>query len=195
MFHLRALLRVLRVRNSFDGIQLRPAELLKITHAVSEFESCNMLVFGLGYDSPFWSRVNGRGRTVFLEDSEPWYERICSIHPELEAHKVTYPGNITQWEDLLDKPERLAMDLPEEVSGTDWDVILVDGPQGNTISPEIPGRMSSIYEASRLIGKNGWVFVHDAERVVETSYSRHYLGSENFVERVRGRALLLIYRF
>jgi glucuronoxylan 4-O-methyltransferase len=154
-----------------------------------------MLVFGLGYDSPFWCRVNALGRTVFLEDSESWYERICSIHPEIEAYKVSYPGNITQWEDLLEKPERLAMDLPEELSGTDWNVILVDGPQGNTFSQEIPGRMSSIYEASRLAAKNSWVFVHDAERVVEDTYSLHYLGRENFLEKVRGHALMLIYRF
>jgi hypothetical protein len=55
--------------------------------------------------------------------------------------------------------------------------------------------MSSIYEASRLVKEKGYVFVHDAERIVEKTYSQHFLGKDNFREKVRGRAMLRIYRF
>jgi hypothetical protein len=195
MFHVGDLIRILRLRGAFEGIQLKQAELLKICHAINKFESCRMLVFGMGYDSAFWHRINNRGRTVFLEDLEPWYDRICSMHPELEAHLISYPCKITQWQELLEQPDGLAMELPETVRGTSWDVILVDGPQGHKYSDEVPGRMSSIFEASRLVKKNAYVFVHDAERIVEKIYSQHFLGKDNFHEKVRGRAMLRIYRF
>jgi len=85
--------------------------------------------------------------------------------------------------------------LPGEVSANKWDVILVDGPRGHKYSAEIPGRISSIYTASQLVGKNGYVFIHDAQRTVENANAQHYLGKKHFVEKVRGRALLLIFRF
>ena len=195
MLHLRELFRVSKFRKEHDGIQLKPVELMKISRAVSEFESCRMLVFGLGNDSLFWYRTNHGGRTVFLEDLEPWYREICSRNPELEAYQITYSHDITQWETLLDHPERLAMDLPPEVTRASWDVILVDGPRGGKYSAESPGRMSSIYEASRLAGKNGYVFIHDAQRTVENAYARRFLGGNHLVEKVRGRALMLVYRF
>lgn len=195
LLHLKDLIRVTELRRKHEGIQLKPAELIKIFHAIAGFEHCKLLIFGLGNDSPFWREANRQGRTVFLEDYKPWYDKITGMYPDLEAYPVTYPGNITLWKDLLDKPEQLAMNLPAEVSGQSWDVILVDGPRGHKYSEEIPGRMSSIYEASRLVGKRGYVFVHDAERKLEKAYAQHYLGREHFIEKVRGRALLLIYRF
>lgn len=195
MFHLQDLLKVNKLRRKHEGIQLRSAELIKVFHAISEFEHCKLLVFGLGNDSPFWREANRQGRTVFLEDYKPWYDLITEKYPDIEAYAVTYPCNITRWKELLDQPEQLAMNLPAEVSGHSWDVILVDGPRGHKFAEEIPGRMSSIYEASRLVGKKGYVFVHDAERTLEKAYARQYLGREHFIEKVRGRALLLIYRF
>lgn len=195
LFHLRDLFRIIKMQRVHEGMQLRPAETIKIVHAVASFEKCNMLVFGMGNDSPFWYDVNSKGRTVFLEDFQPWHDKISAKYPDLEAYPVSYPCNITQWKELLDKPGQLAIDLPEEVSGQPWDVILVDGPRGHKYSAEIPGRMSSIYTASQLIGKHGYVFVHDAQRTVEHTYALHYLGKKHFIEKVRGRALLLIFRF
>lgn len=138
-FHLQDLLRVNRLRRAHEGIQLKPAELIKVFHAIAEFEHCKLLVFGLGNDSPFWREANSQGRTVFLEDYKPWYDKITGMYPDLEAYAVSYPGNITRWKELLDQPEQLAMDLPAEVSGHSWDVILVDGPRGHKYSEEIPG--------------------------------------------------------
>jgi len=195
LLNLRDLFRVVKLRKQNEGIQLRAAELIKIFHAIDKFEQCNMLVFGLGNDSPFWCKANGKGRTVFLEDFQPWYDKITTRYPEIEAYPVSYPCNITQWKEVLDQPERLAVELPGEVPLKQWDVILVDGPRGHKYAKEIPGRMSSIYTASRLVREKGYVFVHDAQRSVEKTYAQHYLGAKHFVEKVRGRALLLIYRF
>ena len=195
LLHLQDLLRVLKLRSQHEGIQLKPAELIKIIQAIRQFSQCKMLVFGLGNDSPFWCSANGEGRTVFLEDFPPWYDKITAKYPDIEAYRISYPCNITQWEEVLDQPEQLELELPGEITGHPWDVILVDGPRGHKYASEIPGRMSSIYTASRLVGKKGYVFVHDAQRTVEKTYAQHYLGRNRFIEKVRGRALLLIYRF
>ncbi|MDF1576259.1 MAG: hypothetical protein P1P86_13810 [Bacteroidales bacterium] len=169
--------------------------MIKIIHAVQSFDPCRMLVFGLGNDSPFWCEINKHGRTVFLEDFKPWFQNITGRYPEIEAYAVSYPCNITQWKELLDQAHRLTIDLPDTVAGSSWDVILVDGPRGHKYSEEIPGRMSSIYMASRLAGKSSYVFVHDAQRTVEKVYAQRYLGQDRLIEQVSGRALLLVYRF
>lgn len=193
--NIRDLFRVIKLRNQHSGIQLRPAELIKVFNAINEFEHCRMLVFGLGNDSPFWCDANENGRTTFLEDYQPWYDKITKKYPDIEAYPVTYPNSISRWKELLDQPEQLVLDLPDEITNQSWDVILVDGPRGNNFFEETPGRMSSIYTASQLVGEKGYVFVHDAERTVENTYAQHYLGREHFIEKVRGRATLLIYRF
>lgn len=195
LFNLKDLFRVLRLCRQYEGIQLEYAEIIKIFHAMAEFRPCHMLVFGLGNDSPFWKDANGNGRTVFLEDFRPWYDKITTTYPDIEAYPVSYPCNITQWQELMDQPERLAIDLPSKVSGRLWDVILVDGPRGHKYAEEIPGRMSSIYLASQLVGRKGYVFVHDAQRTVEKAYAHHFLGDKYLLGKVRGRALMLIYRF
>lgn len=195
LFNLKDLIRVVRLRNRHGGIQLRPAEIIKIVHATRKFETCRMLVFGLGNDSPFWCEINSKGRTVFLEDYKPWYDKITTSFPEIEAYPICYPLNITQWREVLEHPERLQLDLTSEVNGNKWDVILVDGPRGHQYSEEIPGRMSSIYTSSQLVGKGGFIFIHDAERRVEKAYSAKFLDEADHVEKVRGRALMLIHRF
>jgi len=68
----------IKLRNQFKGIQLQVAELLRIVHAIRSSERCNMLVFGLGNDSPFWVEVNGNGRNVFLEDFKLWFDKVNS---------------------------------------------------------------------------------------------------------------------
>jgi hypothetical protein len=103
--------------------------------------------------------------------------------------------NITEWQEAINKPERLEMNLPPEISGDKWDVILVDGPCGHGFRRDFPGRMSSIYMASRLVARGGYVLVHDAERKVEDAYSKEYLGEENLMAKIRGRSLMKIYHF
>jgi Polysaccharide biosynthesis len=171
------------------GIQMHAHELLLIARAIRP--PVNFLVFGIGNDSPFWFDLNRRGRTVFIEDQAEWFDKIQRENPSLEAYLVDYGTKLEQGMELIDHPERLAMDLPPDLRKTAWDVILVDGPAGYDAGT--PGRMKSIYEASRLIKPGGRIFVHDQERDIEREYCDRYLSKTNVVAEVTGRALLRHY--
>jgi glucuronoxylan 4-O-methyltransferase len=173
------------------GIQLHANEIFFIARAIRP--PVNFLIFGMGNDSPFWSELNHRGRTVFVEDQEDWFHRIRGENPRLEAYLVKYGTTLTEAIQLIDCPTRLALDLPIEIRETEWDVILIDGPAGYEDST--PGRMKSIYESSRLIKQGGSIFVHDQEREVERAYGDRYLLKTNVVAEVKGRATLRHYRY
>ncbi|XP_057838373.1 glucuronoxylan 4-O-methyltransferase 1 [Cryptomeria japonica] len=183
--------------------QQTPAE-IKITAKVLQNRGpCNMLVFGLGYDSLMWSALNHGGKTVFLEEDESWIGKMRSIHPELESHYVQYPTMVTEAYDLLkyaqSAPEcapwqgdlelsscnKLALkNLPPHIYGTEWDLIMIDAPRG--YFPEAPGRMQAIYSSAvmalnRQSSGNTDVFVHDVARTVEDIYSKAFLCQENLV--------------
>jgi hypothetical protein len=171
------------------GIQMHAHELFLIARAIRP--PVNFLVFGMGNDSPLWSDLNRRGRTVFIEDQAEWFSKIQRENPSLEAYLVDYGTKLVQGMELIDHPERLAMDLPPEIRSTEWDVILVDGPAG--YDNGTPGRMKSIYEASRLIKPGGRIFVHDQERAIEREYCGRYLVKGKVVAEAIGRALLRHY--
>lgn len=74
----------------------------------------NLLVWGLGRDSPFWTRTTTKGRVIFLEDGGDipslkyqsgtlWYDEIMQLHPELESYKVHYTTDVyngyDEWDD------------------------------------------------------------------------------------------------
>jgi hypothetical protein len=172
------------------GIQMHANEIFFIARAIKP--PVNFLIFGMGNDSPFWFKLNQRGRTVFVEDQEEWFRKIRGENPSLEAYLVTYGTTLPEAIELIDCPGRLAMDLPSDIKKTQWDVILIDGPAGYEDST--PGRMKSIYESSRLIRQGGSVFVHDQERAVERAYGDRYLLKANVVAEVKGRATLRHYR-
>ena len=138
----------------------------------------NLLVWGLGYDSPFWHK-NTRGKVVFLESNLEWFNNVTNAYPYLEAYKVTYTTNIVDsfykylhhrelWSDL-----DLRSQLPEFVQHIFWHVILVDAPKG---FGDGPGRYQSIYTSSLLARKGTHIFVDDFERRVEHEYSLNMLG-------------------
>lgn len=184
--------------------QQTPKE-LSITARVLEARSpCNFLVYGLGYDSLFWSTLNYGGRTVFLEEDRDWISQIARKHPELKAYHVQYSTEVTQADDLLAyarsgecRPSgqsleletsvcKLALkNLPPEVYSTEWDAIMIDAPRG--YFPEAPGRMTAIYSAgimarNRKKEGNTDIFVHDVDRPVEEKYSKAFLCENNLVE-------------
>ncbi|HEX7786880.1 MAG TPA: hypothetical protein VF653_11730 [Methylomirabilota bacterium] len=161
------------------GIQLWPDELRTIIGAIHRRRPCRLLVFGLGRDSLLWARANRGGTTIFLEDDRAWYEKR---HRTLTAFQVDYRTTRTQWRELLDSPERLAMRLPDEVEHQRWDVLLVDGPAG--FSDSSPGRMKSIALALRLAGTPADVFVHDCDRPVEQAYCDRFLKPQNLLTQV-----------
>lgn len=161
----------------FYEIQLSADQLKLIATTVKAKKGCRLLIFGMGNDSAFWSRLNRNGMTVFLEDNEQWHQRITERVKGLTSVLVSYNTRITDWKMLLESPSLLQMTLPDEVEKEAWDVILVDAPDGS--NDRTTGRMKSIALASRLAGDPGTVFVHDCEREVENSYCNRFLKEEN----------------
>ncbi|MFN3746847.1 MAG: glycosyltransferase [Hyphomicrobiaceae bacterium] len=176
-----------------EGVQLEAAELRPIVSAIKERPGCSLLVFGCGRDSPFWEKVNRSGTTAFLEDNPEWAAQARARLTSATVHNIRYGTKLPQWRRLLNDPSQLGLDLPEEIRARKWDVILVDGPAGYSDSQ--PGRMKSIYTASRLVAPGGRVFVHDCERPAEQAFASRYLGDGRSYLEVKGRAVLRGYAF
>ncbi|KAM0912474.1 hypothetical protein ACQ4PT_012774 [Festuca glaucescens] len=173
---------------------------------------CNLLVFGLGGETPLWRALNHGGRTVFLDENQWYVSHLEGRHPGLEAYDVAYTTTVREFPDLLEAARaaraaecrpvqnllfsdcRLAInDLPNHLYDVAWDVILVDGPRGYTASS--PGRMAAIFTAGVLArarkeeGASTDVLVHDYEREVERACSREFLCEENRVPGTSTRSL------
>jgi hypothetical protein len=173
------------------GIQLDLAQIRWIVGALRLQPATRFLVFGCGNDSPFWEKVNGDGTTIFLEDSKEWATRVAQRLTRSPLHLVTYDSELPQWQKLLDHPEQLQIELPDEVTASHFDVILVDGPAGypeyfDEYGAHPPGRMKSIFMASQLARPGGRVFVHDCHREVELEYTARYLGNDRLITEVPG---------
>jgi len=173
---------MLETMRRLNGIQLSARELAAVSWAVRRRKCCAFLVFGLGNDSRFWRKLNRKGTTVFLEDDEQWLRNSSARDPKLRALQVAYGTQRSQWRELLEARDLLDMPLPVEVESRSWDVILVDAPAG--WREDQPGRMQSIFLASRLVSEGGDVFVHDCDRTVERTYCDRYLRPENLRSEV-----------
>lgn len=171
------------------NFQLQATEIYEIIKSLKK--PVNLLIFGIGNDSIFWHRYNKHGKTIFLEDDIEWRENIINKYPEIKSFIIDHDSDISQWKELIDEPKRLYLKLPKEVKDTMWDVIIIDGPKG---FKGYPGRMKSIFMSSRLIKKNGDIFVHDSGRIVEKKYSDKFLRKENLVNKVYGRSILSHYK-
>ncbi|MDZ7839360.1 MAG: hypothetical protein U5R46_00855 [Gammaproteobacteria bacterium] len=178
----------------FEGAQFEPVEIHAVYESIVRFPACRLLVFGAGQDSALWCLLNRSGRTVFLENDEHWVSMVSRRHPSIDCRLVRYFHNILDWQALLDRPEDLEMALPRDILDTAWDVVLVDGPAGYELDRTFPGRMSSIYIASKLVDEDGAVFVHDAERQVESAYCASFLGRNNLAGSIVGRERLEKYQ-
>ena len=170
------------MRRQYSGIQLSTEQIVLIHRAIKKHPHCRLLVFGLGNDTPLWMEANRHGETVFLEDNDKWFEHVTKLYPQIKAYRVHYPTQRSQWHDLLNRTKDLMMQLPAEVANRKWDVILVDAPAG--YSDKNPGRMQSIYTASRLIGKGGHIFVDDCNRKVEQVYTDKYLQKQSRIPHI-----------
>lgn len=95
----------------------------------------NFLVFGTGFDSPFWHQSNPGGRTRFLEHHEEW---ISSQPPDIQASTmlVNYTSSMDKAEaDLHDHNKTKLREfydaqIPTDMKSLQWDQILVDSPEG-----------------------------------------------------------------
>lgn len=161
--------------------QLSVEEYLEVASVVLKRKPCNFLIFGLGKDSMLWHNLNHEGITVFIEDNQDWFRQIKNCNPQIKAIFTQYNTKSKNAHLLLDKPEQLYMPFPSSVTETNWDIIFVDGPNGQ--HDDAPGRRKSIYMASKLISKNNktYVMVHDCNREVERHYCDRFLLHKNLI--------------
>ena len=152
--------------------------------ALSKICPCDLLVFGLGYDSLIWDSMN-KGTTIFIEDDEEWSKKSEFAH--LKVVNVMYNTKVS---DKVGYDSKLLyLDLGEEIMNKRWDCIIVDAPLGHQPPRPFkgPGRMSSIFMASQLITEKGIVIVDDMGRPIEREYSMYYFGEKNLVNLVEGK--------
>lgn len=167
------------------GTQITATQLKAITREIRSRTACNLLVFGLGYDSVYWHRLNRGGRTLFLEDNDDWIASIQSRHEELAIERITYWTRQRDWRTLNESGERLSLDLPDNIRQQRWDVILVDAPAG--WHDDAPGRAQSIYTAAELCDPSGTVFVHDCERAAEAFWCDLVFTPERLLDQIEGK--------
>ncbi|CAN0897985.1 Protein IRREGULAR XYLEM 15 [Linum grandiflorum] len=188
--------------------RLSKKEFKLLSNLVKRKAPCNLLIFGLGNQHLKLSFLNSGGKTLFLEDDS---NKINNFQPKINKesswiYRVEYPIPAEKAYELLkharESPEcrpailqnstggscRLSLtNLPGQVNEERWDVVVVDGPSGD--SPEAPGRMSAIYTAGLIArrasssGKNvtTHVVVHDVHRTIEKWFSWEFLCEENLV--------------
>lgn len=171
-----------------------------LSNIISKKAPCNLLIFGL---EPQYldlsSSINRYGTTVILEDDPKKIKSIRSRHRNTRIYNVEYSTKAGEAYKLLKNSREdtacglnngslrksscaLALKkLPKKVYKLKWDVVVVDGPRGDT--PGGPGRMAVIYTA-RMIAQAGNmtdVVVHDMDRMIEKWFSWEFLCDENFV--------------
>ncbi|KAJ7542629.1 hypothetical protein O6H91_09G003800 [Diphasiastrum complanatum] len=169
---------------------------------------CNFLVVGMWHDSLLWAVLNHGGRTVFLDESQEWIDRMREKHPQLETYKVDYHTTLGQADGLLEIarnrrstdcspnqpiersscPLSLSPVLPRGLLTVEWDVILIDGPRSYK-NLSFPGRMSPIFSAAvmartRTAPGHVDVLLHDISRSVERQYGEEFLCLSNLVSSV-----------
>jgi len=183
-------------RNPF---QMNRAQYTRIAWTIQQCQQpCNVLIWGLGNDSPLWNSINVKGRTLFLEDNQEWIDLVTGKSPELQARFVRFPVGarlpqaaqiyndvraLQSASDFEGARQLLATTLPQGLTSEDldthWDIIVVDAP---------PGTESSILH--RLVARIGafWGIRFLAEFVAPSRmgsiYSSSLLIGSNAVEGI-----------
>lgn len=188
--------------SSDSAATLAVKEFRLLSNLVSLRAPCNLLIFGLEQEYLNLSRINAGGKTVFLEDNPEKLNKIEANYSNTQIYKVEYQTVAKDAYKLLEYARQnpacglqhsrsgslknsscpLALTrLPREVYKRKWDMVVVDGPRGDT--PDAPGRMTTIYTAS-LIARSGNmtdVVVHDVDRMIEKWFAWEFLCDENLV--------------
>ncbi|KAE9610145.1 putative glucuronoxylan 4-O-methyltransferase [Lupinus albus] len=190
------------IRTSNITTTLTEKEFKVLSDLITLKSPCNLLIFGFQPQYLALSSMNVGGSTIILEDD---YDKISKVSinsnttqiykleynnmPAKSAYKMLkharYNPPCAPNSTLLKKSKcKLALkNLPEEVYRKKWDVIVIDGPIGD--SAESLGRMGTIYSASVLArsvrNKTCDVVVHDVDRMVEKWFSWEFLCDENLL--------------
>lgn len=173
-----------------------------LTDLIAFKSPCNLLIFGFQPQFLILSSMNEAGSTVFLDNNHDRTTKrkvTTTNYNNTQMHNFSYNVPTKEAYKLLKQSRNdplcapdprylqtskcnLALkNLPAIVYEKNWDVILVDGPSGD--STESPGRMASIYTAGVLArgGNVSDVIVHDVNRMVEKWFSWEFLCDENLV--------------
>lgn len=134
---------------------------------------CRLLVFGCGNDSLLWASANASGTTVFVEDSRQWLETTRKRYPTLDIRHVNYPPPTVAESLPIDEARLRAAVMPAFMREQEWDIIIIDAPQGNT--QKSPGRALPIYWSSLVARPHAQIFVDDYERDVERAHADKFL--------------------
>lgn len=168
-----------------DDMQQSPNQVAvtvgEIERVTRRYGTCNLLVFGSGFDSHFWAQQNRAGLTVFLEHDVNWLSTVRAKWPGLAIFHVTYKTQIERDRDKYLDPatwHELGMQLPDIVTQTMWNIIIVDGPDG--FSTNSHGRFQTLY-ASFMLDRSpdALIVVDDCDREVEWKYANLFFGQQS----------------
>ena len=150
-----------------------------ISKLINKIRPANILIFGLGFDSIVWNKINRNGKTCFVEDNTEWIEKFKNR--KLNIKKVTYKTCIEDYEKYGFYDEQLFLELDKDTLNTKWELIIVDAPLGHQPPRKWsgPGRMSSLYTAKKLSKYARYIVVDDFSRKIENLYSKEYFGKKN----------------
>ncbi|KAJ1386192.1 Polysaccharide biosynthesis domain [Sesbania bispinosa] len=178
---------------------LTEKEFKVLSNLIALKSPCNLLIFGFQPQYLFLSSMNAAGSTIFLEDDHYTISKVTINSNNTRIYKLGYNVPAKEAYNLLKHARKnkacspnprllqkskckLALkSLPAEVYEKNWDVIVIDGPSGD--SPLSPGRMAPIYTAGVLAraGNISDVVVHDVDRIIEKWFSWEFLCHENLL--------------
>lgn len=152
------------------NIQLPLHQIEVIAAAIrSRGPACQLLVFGVGHDTGMWIDINKDGYSLFVETSDEWADSVKMTLPEANIQLYQPPPETVS--SSLESPPKVMERLtpPSFMTERAWDVIVIDGPPGDT--PESPGRALPICWSGAVRSRHTHVFVHDYERELEQLYT------------------------
>ena len=155
-----------------EEIQIHPSHIIEVLKAVHQHKEPKILIWGVGHDSRMWCEA-GQGKTIFIEDSKFWADRTAT-EISCRIAMVQYQTKRKDWKKLLQEPNKLVLELPDDIKNKKFDIIVVDAPAG--YNGKVPGRMKSIYmSAEKLSHSKSNIYVDDYKRVVEKTYAEKFL--------------------
>jgi hypothetical protein len=144
-------------------------ELQQIADTIKRHAPCNLLVWGVGNDSALYDQLNIDGKTVFVEESQDWLNKMNGrVRSKSIIHKYC-----TTVENSLKIVTKSVVET--DLHDLHWDIIIIDAPTG--FSKKCPGRHVPISEAaiSASQQKHISIFVHDVDRDLEKTLCAAHL--------------------
>lgn len=159
--------------------QMSVSQYLYITDRISGGycnAACNVLVFGVGGDSPIWISANRHGRTVFIEQNMQWATLARERSPQIEVYVVDYHTRMGALSsEMVDLNRKFYEFLPSHLISVTWTVLLIDAP--TAFAHHHPGRLQPVWFSARHVASRGVdadVFLHDYNRRAERTLGRYF---------------------